>query len=382
MVRSRYCTAFQLLNNGPIQNSARSNPCRAKISGVTAEEAVKQENRVGGRSGLIGRRELIATVGGTAVAWPLAARAQERALPLIGFLNSGVADRSSGFLVGIPRGLNEMGFVEGRNFAAEYRWADDHLDRLPALAADLVQRRVAVIVTGGGPQPALAAKAATSTIPIVFFTGGDPVKFGLVPRYNRPGSNLTGFNFMISDLEGKRVGLLHELVPTAGVVTALCDPHSSWAAAILADVTGAAKTLGLELVTVNASDLAEFDAAFAQAEHAGAGAMLVAAAELFTVSRPNRNRLVELAAKYRLPAMFSLSETVETGGLISYGTDPVDGYRQVGIYVGRILKGENPGDLPIMQPTKFALDINLKTAKALGITVPPTLLGVADEVIE
>jgi putative ABC transport system substrate-binding protein len=336
-----------------------------------AEGAVKQENNAGGRPRLIGRRDLIAIVGGAAVAWPLAARAQERALPLIGFLNGGAADRAKGFLVGIPSGLNEMGFVEGRNFAAEYRWADDHPDRLPALAADLVQRRVAVIVTGGGPQPALAAKAATSTIPIVFFTGGDPVKFGLVPRYNRPGSNLTGFNFMISELEQKRVGLLHELVPTAGVV-----------AALLVEVAGAAKSLGLELVTVNASDPGQFDAAFAQAEHAGAGAMLVTSVELFTVSRANRDRLVELAAKHRLPAMFSLSETVETGGLISYGTDPVDGYRQVGIYVGRILKGENPGDLPIMQPTKFTLAINLKTAKALGITVPPTLLALADDVIE
>jgi putative ABC transport system substrate-binding protein len=347
-----------------------------------AEGVVKQENNAGGRPGLIGRRDLIAMVGGAAVAWPLAARAQERALPLIGFLNGGAADRSKGFLVGIPPGLNEMGFVEGRNCAAEYRWADDHLNRLPALAADLVQRRVAVIVTGGGPQPALAAKAATSTIPIVFFMGDDPVKFGLVPRINRPGSNLTGFNFMISRLEQKRVGLLHELVPTAGVVAALCDSHASAAAAILAEVAGAAKSLGLELVTVNASDPAQFDAAFAQAEHAGAGAMLVTAAELFTVSRANRDRLVELAAKHRLPAMFSLSETAETGGLISYSADPVDGYRQVGIYVGRILKGDNPGDLPIMQPTKFTLAINLKTAKALDITVPPTLLAMADEVVE
>jgi putative ABC transport system substrate-binding protein len=346
------------------------------------EGAVKQENNAGGRPGLIGRRDLIAMVGGAAVAWPLAARAQERALPLIGFLNGGAADRATGFLVGIPRGLNEMGFVEGRNFAAEYRWADDHPDRLPALAADLVQRRVDVIVTGGGPQPALAAKAATSTIPIVFFTGADPVKFGLVPRYNRPGSNLTGFNFMISELEGKRLGLLHELVPTAGVVAALCDPHGSATAATLAEVAGAAKSLGLELVTVNASDPAQFDAAFGQAEHAGAGAMLVTSVELFTLSRANRDRLVELAAKHRLPAMFSLTETAETGGLISYGTDPVDGYRQVGIYVGRILKGENPGDLPIMQPTKFTLVINLRTPKALGITVPPTLLALADDVVE
>jgi ABC-type uncharacterized transport system substrate-binding protein len=353
-----------------------------KFQGDDRGAAVKQENNAGGRPGLIGRRDLIGMVGAAAVAWPLAARAQERALPLIGFLNGGAADRGTGFLVGTARGLNEMGFVEGRNFAAEYRWADDHPDRLPALAVDLVQRRVAVIVTGGGPQPALAAKTATSTIPIVFFMGGDPVKLGLVPRFNRPGSNLTGFNFMITELEGKRVDLLHELVPTAGVVAALCDPHSSWSAGVLADVTGAAKTLGLELVTVNASDPAQFDAAFAQAEHAGAGAMLVTAAELFTVSRANRDLLVELAAKHRSPAMFSLTETVETGGLISYGADPMDGYRQVGIYVGRILNGENPGDLPIMQPTKITLAINLKTAKVLGITVPPTLIGVADDVIE
>ena len=250
------------------------------------------------------RRELITLVAGVAVMWPLAAGAQERVLPLIGFLNGGAADRSTGFLVEIPRGLNEMGLVEGRNFAAEYRWADDHLDRLPALAADLVQRRVAVIVTGGGPQPALAAKAATSTIPIVFFTGDDPVKFGLVPRDNRPGGNLTGFNFMISELEQKRVGLLHELVPTARVVAALCDPHGSGTAAILAEVAGAAKSLGLELVTVNASDPAQFDSAFAQAEHAGAGAMLVTAAELFTVSRANRDRLVELAANIACPRCF------------------------------------------------------------------------------
>src|SRR6516165_4266478 len=221
------------------------------------------------------RRDFIAGLG--VAAWPLASRAQQPAMPVIGFLNGQSPPIWGPMVAAFQKGLNEAGYVEHRNVAIEYRWAEGQPDRLPALAADLVQRRAAVIVTGGGPQPASAAKTATSTIPIVFFTGGDPVKFGLVPRYNRPGGNLTGFNFMISDLEQKRVGLLHELVPAAGVVAALCDPLGSGAARILAEVAGAAKSLGLELVTVNASDPAQFDAAFAQAEHAGAGAMLVTA---------------------------------------------------------------------------------------------------------
>jgi putative tryptophan/tyrosine transport system substrate-binding protein len=343
---------------------------------------VKHENSAVERRHPMRRRDLVAVLGGAALGWTSVTQAQERAVPLIGFLNGGAADRAKGFLDGIPRGLNESGFVEGRDFAAEYRWADDHADRLPALAADLVQRRVAVIVTGGGPEPPLVAKAATSTIPIVFFTGGDPVKIGLVDADNRPGGNLTGFNFMISELEGKRIGLLHELVPNATAIAALCDPRGPQAAAILTELDHAIKLLDLELVTVNASDPAQFDAAFAQAAQAQAGALLVTAAELFTVSRANRDRLVELAAKHRLPAMFSLRETAETGGLISYSADPVDGYRQVGLYVGRILKGDKPGDLPIMQPTKFTLAINLKTAQALGLTIPTTLLATADDVIE
>jgi putative tryptophan/tyrosine transport system substrate-binding protein len=326
------------------------------------------------------RRTVLA--GMAAALAPPVSTAQQPAMPVIGFLNGGAADRAKGFLVGIPRGLSEAGFVEGLNFTAEYRWADDHPERLPALAADLMQRRVAVIVTGGGPQPPLAAKAVTSTIPILFFIGDDPVKFGLVAADNRPGGNITGFNFMITELEQKRFAMLHELVPSAGVIAALCDPRSPGAAAILAEVKSAAKTLALHLVTVDASDPAEFDAAFAQAVRAQAGALMVTAAELLTVSRVNRDRLVELAAKYRIPAMFSLQETVESGGLISYSADPVDGYRQLGIYVGRILKGEKPGDLPVVQPTKFELAINTKTAKTLGITIPTTLLATADEVIE
>lgn len=315
-------------------------------------------------------------------AWPVAARAQQLAKPVIGFLNSGAADRATGFRVGLPRGLSEAGFVEGRDFLGEYRWADDHYDRLPALAADLVQRGVKVIVTGGGPIPALAAKEATSTIPIVFFTGGDPVKIGLVGSDNRPGANLTGFNFMIAETEQKRLSVLHQIVPRARVIAALCDPRGSTAADLLAQIKDAARSLAIELVVVNASDVSEFDAAFAQAIKLEAGALLVSAVELFTVSRPNRDRLVELASKYRLPAMFSLTETAQSGGLASYGADPVDGYRQLGLYVARILNGERAGDLPIIQPTKFVLAINLQTAKALGLTISPSLIAAADEVIE
>ena len=327
------------------------------------------------------RRAFIVGIGGAA-AWPLVASAQLSSMPLIGFLNGGAADRSRGFLVGLPRGLSEAGFVEGHNFIAEYRWFDDHPERLAGLAADLVRRRVTVIVTGGGPLPALAAKAATSAIPIVFFTGDDPVKFGLVVSDNRPGSNLTGFDFMIAETEQKRLSLLHEIVPDARVIAALCDPQGPGADTILAEVQSAAKSLGVKLVVVNASDVAEFGAAFTQAVSASAGALLVTAAELFTVSRANRDRLVEQAARHHLPAMFSLSETTETGGLISYGADPVDGYRQIGLYAGRILKGERAGDLPIMQPTQFDLAINVKTAKALGLTIPSGLLATANQVIE
>ena len=328
------------------------------------------------------RREVITLIGGAAAAWPLAARAQPSPMPVIGFLNSGASDRSTGFLVGLPRGLSEAGFVEGRDFIAEYRWADNHPERLAELAADLVRRRVTVIVTGGGPLPAMAAKAATSTIPIVFFTGNDPVKLGLVASYNRPGGNLTGFDFMIAETEQKRLSLLHEIVPGARVVAALCDPRGSAAGAILAEVLVAAKSLGVELVVVNASDAAEFDAAVAQAAREDAGALLITAAELFTVSRVNRDSLVALAAKYHLPAMFSLSETAASGGLVSYSADPVDGYRQLGLYVGRILKGEKAGDLPVIRADKLSLALNLKTAKALSLTIPLSILARADEVIE
>ena len=325
----------------------------------------------------IGRRELITALGG-AVAWPLAARAQQPGMPLIGYLNLGSPESDTPRLTGLRRGLNEAGYIEGRNFLIEYRWAGNQADRLPALAADLVQLRVAVVVAGGPPQ-ALAAKAATTSIPIVFLVGADPVQLGLVTSLNRPGGNLTGFNGFVGELGSKGLALLHDLVPSVAMIGFLENPNNPLLAVTTRDVLAAAPVLGLKVQILNAGNDREIDAAFATLVQARTGALLVGVDPFFN----NRiQRLIELAAAHAIPTLYSFREFVVAGGLISYGVSLIESYRQVGLYTGRILKGEKPGDLPVQQMTKPELIINLKTARTLGIDVPPQLLALADEVIE
>jgi putative ABC transport system substrate-binding protein len=328
------------------------------------------------------RRDVIALLGGAAAAtaWPLAARAQQRAMPVIGFLSGASPGPAAQFVAAFRRGLNEMGFTEGQNVAIEYRWAEGQYDRLPALAADLVGRQVAIIVaTGGGTAPGHAAKAATATIPIVFVSGGDPIEQGLVASLNRPGGNATGVFLLLNALEGKRLGLLHELVPAAKLIAVILNPASRSFATQLTDVQEAARTIGQQIHILHASDEREIDAAFAALAQLRAGALLVASDALF-VSR--RDQFVALAARHAIPAMHHVREFAVAGGLASYGTSLGDGYRLAGNYTGRILKGEKPADLPVQQSVKFEFVINLKTAKTLGLEVPPTLSAIADEVIE
>jgi putative ABC transport system substrate-binding protein len=325
------------------------------------------------------RREFIAGLG-IAAAWPLAARAQRPAMPVIGYLGPQSADGArrlstvSFFLLG----LKEAGYVEGQNVAVEYRWAEDQSDRFPALAADLVRRRVAVIVAGGIPA-ARAAKAATTTIPIVFLAGTDPVASGLVASLNRPGTNLTGSSIFFDQLAPKRLQLLRELVPNAARFGFLTDPANPTDHSVLADLQAAARTLGLQVVFVNARTESDLEAAFIDFSQQRVGAVVVGNSAFYN-TRPEQ--IAALAARYKLPAIYHFREFAVAGGLMSYGNSVGYLYHQAGIYTGRILKGEKPADLPVVQPTKFELVINLKTAKALGLTIPETLLATADEVIE
>jgi putative tryptophan/tyrosine transport system substrate-binding protein len=322
------------------------------------------------------RREFITLAGGMAV-WPLAARAQQPAMPVVGFLNSASADAMLDRTRGFQKGLSEAGYVDGQNVTIEYRWADGQNDRVPALAADLAHRPVRVIVANY--PPVLAAKAVTATIPIVFTSAADPVKVGLVASFNRPGGNVTGVYLVGSELESKRLELLHQLVPGAVSIGVLANPKYPDADRELRELQDAAAVVKRQIHIVSASTESEIDTAFATVVRQGADALLVASDPFFS---SRRGQLVALAARYKLPTIFNQREYVETGGLVSYGTDFADGYRQAGIYTGRILKGERPSDLPVIQPTKFELVINLKTAKALSITVPQTLQIAATQVIE
>jgi putative ABC transport system substrate-binding protein len=326
------------------------------------------------------RREFITLVGGAA-AWPLAARAQQAAMPVIGYFSARSPVTDTRMLSVFREGLKETGYVEGRNVAIELRWAEGHYGRLLELAHDLVRRKVAVIVTTGGESTARAAKAATSTIPIVFISGSDPVESGLVASLNRPGGNLTGVSSILSPLMPKQIGLLSELAPNAFLIGALVDPEALAAAATsrIAELEGAARAVGRRLIILNARTDAEIDVAFEAFIQQRVQALLVTPGPLFVA---RMDRLVAFAARHSLPAMYSRRELVDAGGLVSYASNTAEGYRQMGIYAGRILKGENPSELPVVQPTRFELVINLKTAKALDLDIPSSVLARADEVIE
>jgi putative ABC transport system substrate-binding protein len=324
----------------------------------------------------IGRRQFITLLGGAAT-WPLVAHAQQPAMPVIGFLHHASPDVAAGLAAAFRQGLKETGFVEGQNVRIEYRWAQGRYDLLPELAADLVRREVAVIMTN--TPTSQVAKAATSTIPIVFASADDPIPLGLVASFNRPGGNATGIYFLIAALEGKRVEFLHEVVPKPGTIALLVDPNFPSAAAQTLAMRQAARSLGLNLLVVTAGTERDIDTAFATLVRERAGALAVAASGFFFF---HREQLVALAAHHGMPVVYPWRDAPAAGGLMSYGASPFDAYRQAGIYAGRILKGEKPADLPVQQAVKVEFVINLRSAKALGLTVPLPLLGRADEVIE
>jgi putative ABC transport system substrate-binding protein len=326
------------------------------------------------------RREFIGLVGSTAASWPLAARAQQPALPVVGFINPGSADANTRNMAAFRKGLSETGTVEDQNVTVEYHWLEGQYDRLPALLADLVRRQVAVIATPGNTSTSLAAKAATATIPIVFGVGEDPVRLGLVASLARPGGNATGINFFTAEVVAKRLRLLHDLVPKAVRVAVLVNPGNALIAeSTLREAQEVAPAIGLQIQILNATTIGEIDATFANLERERPDALFVAPDAFFT---SRRVQFATLTARDKIPAAYGGRELVEAGGLMSYGTDRADTFHQVGIYTGQILKGAKPADLPVLQSTKFEFVINLQTARALGIEVPPGVLSIADEVIE
>jgi putative ABC transport system substrate-binding protein len=326
------------------------------------------------------RREFITLLGGSVAAWPLAAHAQQPVLPVVGFINGSSSDASARLAAAFRKGLNEAGYVDGQNMTVEYHWLEGHYDRLPALMSDLVRRQVAVIATPGSTPASLAAKTATTSIPIVFGVGEDPVQLGLVGNLARPGGNATGINFFSNEVVAKRLRLLHDLVPKAVRVAVLVNPSiASITEYTLREVQEAAPTIGLQIQILNATTIGEIDAAFASIARERPDALFVAPDGFFT---SRREQFATLTARERIPAAYAGRDPVVAGGLMSYGTDLADMFRQVGVYTGSILKGAKPADLPVLQPTKFEFVINLQTARALGIEVPSGVLSIADEVIE
>jgi putative tryptophan/tyrosine transport system substrate-binding protein len=325
------------------------------------------------------RRHFITMLSGMAVAWPLTAPAQQAAMPVVGFLSSLSQFESSNLVAAFRRGLSETGFIEGQNIAVDYRWADGRYERLPAMAADLISRRVALLVSTGGHPPLLAAKAAATTVPIVFSTGVDPVKTGIIASFSRPGANLTGVHVLTTGLEAKRFGLLQELAPTSAAIAVLANPSNPNTQTQLNDVHDAARAVARPLHVLHASAERDLETAFATIGRLKPGALLIASDPWLST---RRSQLIELSARYAIPTMYQWRESADAGGLMSYGTNLADAYRHVGVYAGRVLKGANPSDLPVLQPTKFELVINLKTARSLGVQIPPGVLAIADEVIE
>ena len=327
----------------------------------------------------IGRRQFISALGGATVAWPLVVSARQTAMPRIGFIHGASPNYFAPFGDGFRAGLKEAGYIEQQNVEMEYRWAEGHYERLPALVGDLLHRKVDVIFAAGGTDPAKAAKAATTTTPIVFVSAADPVKTGLVESLNRPGGNVTGVSLLASALDGKKLDLLRALLPRGSVFAALTNPNYPDAKAQSDEFQAAAAQLGVRTLVLSAGTDAAINDAFATVEQRQVDAIVLANDPFFGAKR---DQLVALAARYSVPMMYWQKEFAVAGGLISYGPSFADGYRQGGVYVGLVLRGEKPADLPIVQPTKFEMVVNLKTAKALGITVPPSLLALADEVIE